>query len=76
MPTGEFTGGQAYLRSWSLPPPVESEGKAAGDLMASLNGTPVDGGEEGVSSGQSSLEEMGDQEQARVEAVQQTTVKS
>ena len=44
--------------------------------MASLNGTPVDGGEEGVSSGQSSLEEMGDQEQARVEAVQQTTVKS
>jgi hypothetical protein len=73
MPSGEFTGGQGYMRAWSLPPPVESEGKAAGDLMASINRSESEEG--GVSSGQPSLEEMGEQEQARVEAVQHTTIK-
>lgn len=74
MPSGEFTGGQGYLRAWSLPPPVESEGQAAGDLISSLNGSESREGEE-VSSGQPSVEEMGEHEQARVEAVQHTTIK-
>jgi hypothetical protein len=67
LPSGEFTGGQGYLRNWSLPPPVESEGKSAGDLTGSAEGT---------SSGQPAVEDMGEHEQARVEAVQHTTVQS
>ena len=69
LATGEFTGGQGYLRGWSLPPPVESETKPAGDLTADVVGP----GEE-VSSGQPALDEMGEQEQARVESVQHTTI--
>lgn len=74
MPSGEFTGGQGYMRAWSLPPPVESENQAAGDLLSSVGVSQIEDGE-GVSSGQPSLEEMGEHEQARVEAVQHTTIK-
>jgi hypothetical protein len=41
-------------------------------LLASVG---AEGGEEGTSSGQPSVDEMGEFEQARVEAVQHTTIK-
>lgn len=69
LPSGEFSGGKEYIRKWSLPLPVSSENKAAGDLTSALAGPG-----EGESSGQPAVEEMGEAERARVESVQHATV--
>lgn len=40
VPTGAFTGGQAYAQRWSLPPPVRA-GVAAGDLVSAIKPAPA-----------------------------------
>lgn len=73
MPSGEFSGGQEYVKRWSLPLPLASEGKAAGDLTSALAGN-AEG--ESLSSGQPAVAEMGEQERARVDSVQHATVRT
>lgn len=38
LPQDSFTSGKEYVGRWQMPPPVQSEVPAAGDLMSALEG--------------------------------------